>query len=480
MSNHSRTLAWVKHSAGLDGAVAFTLMARIINIASSVGTVLLIVHFMSPIEQGYYYTLLGLAGLQIVFELGFSFVILQLAAHEAAQLTIHHDGRIEGDSHAHARLASVLQLTVRWYLRAAVALAAFLLPLGILFFSRRGESVQVDWFGPWVVASLAISISFLTTPLYSFLEGCNNVREVAKVRMYQGIATLTMSWTAVASGHGLYAPALVNIGVIGVGAVFLFSRRNLLVSLLRYPPGADRVPWRAEVWPFQCKIAVTWMCSYFTLQVFAPILFAFRGPRDAGKMGLSLSITGYIPIVALSWVATKAAPFGQLVKRGHLRELNRLFFRTLKQSFCLTLLMAAGCFAAVLAIQRVSPRIAQRMESPQVFVLLLLAAVASFVVQALAVYLRSFKREPYMVQSTVVALLTLGGVTLAAQRWGNWAVAVAYSLFSGVLAVVWALLIFSNQWRRQKETLSDSEIALSIGVTEMTTPDAAIWHRGAK
>ena len=73
---------------GLDGPVAYTFLARIVNIVGSTGTVLLIVRFLSPVEQGYYYTLLSLVALQAVFELGFSFVIQQLAAHECVSSEI--------------------------------------------------------------------------------------------------------------------------------------------------------------------------------------------------------------------------------------------------------------------------------------------------------------------------------------------------------------------------------------------------------
>ncbi|HUX44211.1 MAG TPA: hypothetical protein VMV57_05625 [Terracidiphilus sp.] len=80
------------------------------------GTVLLILHFLSPVPQGYCYTLLSLAALQIILELGLSSVILQLAAHESASLTIPPEEQVEGDQRAHAQLTSILQLTVRWYL----------------------------------------------------------------------------------------------------------------------------------------------------------------------------------------------------------------------------------------------------------------------------------------------------------------------------------------------------------------------------
>ncbi len=84
-------------------------------IVGSTGTVLLIVHSLSPEEQGYYYTLLSLVSLQIVFELGFCFVIQQLAAHECVHLELHPDGKVTGDPIARARLAAALQLSVRWY-----------------------------------------------------------------------------------------------------------------------------------------------------------------------------------------------------------------------------------------------------------------------------------------------------------------------------------------------------------------------------
>lgn len=436
------------HMLGLDAPVSYTLLARIFNILSSVGTVLLILHFLTPVEQGYYYTLLSLVALQMVFELGFSFVILQLAAHETAHLTLHSDGRIEGEAAARARLASVFQLTVKWYLRAAVALAVVLVPLGIVFFSRKtAPGVHVAWLGPWVTAAVAVSISFLLTPLYSFLEGCNQVREIAQMRMYQALVTLVLSWTAIASGYGLYSCALVNVGAVAVGAGVIYSKRHLLWSLLRDRGASGAVSWQVEVWPFQWRIAIASLSTYFTLQVFTPILFAYRGPQEAGRMGLSLSIVAYIPYLALCWISPKAAPFGQLVNLGKLHELDSIFFRALRQSTALVMAVSLACEGCVLVVKHVLPRIGARMESPAVFVLLLVGAISSFLVQGMGVYLRSFKREPYVVCSLVMAVITTAVALLTASRWGSTAIALNYFLVSGVVGFVWALLIFRS-WRR--------------------------------
>lgn len=444
-SGLSTLLLRLKHLLGLDRAIAITVLARLVQILGSTGTVLLILRYLTPVEQGYYYTLLSLVSLQTVFELGFSFVILQMAAHECAHLTLHPDGRIEGDSVAHARLASILQKTLRWYLVASVILCVSLLPLGAYFFSRHARATPVAWHGPWTVAVFATAFLFLLNPFFSFLEGCGQVWQVASARMFQALLVVAMSWGAIASHHALYACALVNLGMILVGGGFLVKRRGLLLSLLRFPAHGSTISWRREIWPFQWKIAVSWICGYFTIQVFTPVLFAYRGPAEAGRMGLSLSIASYLSIVVLSWITPKATPFGQLIKLGQFRQLDSMFFRALKKSLVLMVLLATGCFGAVIAVQYISPKMAMRMEAPRIFVLLLLATVATFVVQALAVYLRSFKQEPYLVQSTAVASLTLVGILAVTPHWGSAGVAVVYFLFNGILAVAWAVSIFREQ-----------------------------------
>jgi hypothetical protein len=131
---------FLRRVLGLDRAIAYTVIARGSGTLGSVGTVLLLVHFLSGVQQGYYYTLLSLVALQTVFELGFSVVILQMAAHERAHLQIDKDFVVSGDTRAHERLASILQKTVHWYSVAALLMLAMLLPGGLVFFARHQSS----------------------------------------------------------------------------------------------------------------------------------------------------------------------------------------------------------------------------------------------------------------------------------------------------------------------------------------------------
>lgn len=448
-------LTQLKHLLGLDRAIVFTVMARFWSAAAGVVTVLLIARFLTPREQGYYYTFSSLVALQIVFELGFSFVILQLAAHERAQLTFLPDGLIEGNAVSHSRLASVLQKSVRWYSVAAVLMAAALLPAGLLFFTtHQHDGAEVAWKFPWCLLVVVAILTFQLDPVFSFLEGCGSVAQVARMRLGQAILGSLLAWTAMATHHGLFSPAMMILGQATVGLAFVLTspRRPLLKGLLLFRVGEHTIGWRREIWPFQWRIAISWLCGYFIFQLFNPVLFAYQGPVAAGRMGMSLSISSSIGAVAIAWMNTKASPFGNLVARGEIAVLDKLFFRTLWQS---TLLLAAGIttFFLILILGSGSfPKLAIRVLPPWAFALLLLTTIMNHIVFSEALYLRAHKREPFLIQAVMVAIL-LGCTTLILGKyWGANAVTVGYFMIGGVFGLASGTYIFFSkrrEWHNQ-------------------------------
>ena len=431
---------------GLDGAIAYTFLARVMGIVGSTGTVLLIAHSLSSVEQGFYYTLLSLVSLQLVFELGFSFVLQQMAAHECVHLELREDGSIRGDKLAHARLASILQITVQWYTLAAVVMVVVLAPLGFLFFeAHKGDPIH--WQAPWLFAVIASAVGLWATPLYSILEGCGEVRAVAAMRLRQSLAAALMAWSALLLHQGMYAPALVIVGQTGMGLLFVAMRRRLMMGLLGHSSGEGRVHWMREIWPFQWRIAVSWLCTYFTAQVFVPILFWRRGAIEAGQMGMSLSITGYMIVLVLAWTSTKATPFGRLIARREYDVLDKLFQRTLGQSLIVFALIATIAISAIAALAIVAPSLSHRMVPLKVFVLMVIAACANCVVQSLATLLRAFKSEPFLVQSLLVAALTLGMATLSAGRLGAMGAAASYLIATCGVALPSACGIYQRMRR---------------------------------
>ena len=436
------------HAIGFDRAVGFTVTGRIVQGFGSVVNVLLILHFLTLPVQGYYYALWSVVALQWVFELGFSFVILQVAAHERVRLQFHPDGKLSGDAVARIRLASLLQRTVRWYSVACLLMGAALLTGGMRFFSlhQLADEPRI-WVWPLRTMVLACAIGFALNPVMSFLEGCGQVVAVSRARFFQSVVSALAAWTAMILHHGLYAPAMVLFGQSIVASVMLWSRRSLLLPLLRMHVGNLGISWRKEVWPFQWKIAVSWLCDYFIFQLFTPVIFAFRGPAEAGRMGLSMNIVMQMSGLMLVWMTTKSAPFGSLIAKDDHAGLDALFFRAFRQSLLLLSGASAVVMAGVLVISQFVPRLGHRIVSWPVFLLLLLTAIGGHIVQSEAIYLRSHKCEPFLVQSILIAAATAAGVLFFAKTSGTLGVAAASFIVLGICGTVSATTIFFSKRR---------------------------------
>ena len=445
-----RPLRRLAGALGLDAAVVFTVLARGWSSLAGLLTLTLIAHFLSPAEQGFYYTFYSIVALQIVFELGFSVVVLQTATHEAAHLMIHPDGRVTGSVVAHSRLASLLQRSVRWYASAAVLMACLLIPVGMHFFARQSAThgaTGVRWLAPWILVVLATAGTFQVDPAFSFLEGCGYVPEVARTRLAQTVLGTTAGWVALLLHHGLFAPGLMILGQAIAGGGLVFRKRSLLIPLLRYPTSGVTIDWRAEVWPFQWRIAISWLCGYFSFQLFNPILFAYRGPVEAGQMGMSLNICGTLMSMAIAWINTKAAPFGRMIAHREFRRLDTTFFRALWQSGTAAVLTCTGVFFATLLLRAHGVAFALRLLAPLPLALLLLSTVINIVVFGYALYLRAHKQEKFMANSIAGALWMAPAALVFGRLHGALGIAAAYAAGSVVIGLGFGTYTFLR-WRR--------------------------------
>lgn len=439
---------WMHRVLGIDRAVGFTVLARVWASAAGLITVALIARFLSSAEQGYYYTFGSLVAIQIVFELGFSFVILQLASHERSRLDISRDYEITGDPVAHARLASVLQKAVRWYSVGALLVAATLLPSGFYFFATHQHADNVSWHLAWYCDALMAALNFQLDPLLSFLEGCGYVSAVARLRFMQSVAGSFLAWAALTSGHGLFAPSMMLFGMASCSLVWLYRKRKLLLGLLRHDTGNDRIRWGEEVWPFQWRIAVSWASGYFLFSLFNPVLFAYRGAIEAGQMGMTLSLVNAIQAIAVSWVSTKSAPFGALIAGKKYHELDQTFSRALFQSFAVAIAGALAGWLGCVYVNFHHFRFAQRLLPPTPLGILMIYMVVNIIIFAQAYYLRAHKQEVFFLNSLVGAVAVALSTVIVGRHYGAAGIVITCCIlnFGGLIWATYKFRKYRSLW----------------------------------
>jgi O-antigen/teichoic acid export membrane protein len=440
-----RITRWI----GVDRAIAFTLLARSWSMLAGVGNIILISRFLSPAEQGYFYTFSSLVAIQVVFELGFSFVILQVAAHERTRLTQFDNYGVVGDPIAHARMASILQKTVRWYSRAGVVMGISLMAIGIQFFASHPKPGEpVHWLMPWCLDALMAALAFIVDPVVCFLEGSGWVTDVARLRFPQALLGSILGWTCLLFHHGLFAPAAMIGGQALVASYFVLKvHGKLLLGLLRHHIGEFGISWREEIWPFQWRVAVTWASSYFIFQFFNPVLFAYTGPVIAGRMGMSLNICASLTALAQSWVNTKAPRFGSLVATNRIEELNEEFARVTLQSATLLLIAEAAVLIGLAFATTMLPRLAHRVVGVPTFALLLLTVLMSHFVACESYYLRAHKEEPFLWFWVWIAIASVVAVTWGGKHYGAMGVTLAYLFTGGFLRLAAGTYVFLRKRR---------------------------------
>ena len=186
---------------GIDGAIAFTVLSRVIQAAGGVVTLLFVAKCLTKVEQGYYYTFGSILAIQIFFELGLSNIITQFVAHENAHLIWNDRTSFSGSDESSSRLASLLRFTVKWFGVIALLLFFGLLIAGYVFFNKFGkENVDVSWQMPWMILSITTSLSLMVSPLLAFFEGLGRVKEVARKPGHSVYFTGVASNTSVSSG----------------------------------------------------------------------------------------------------------------------------------------------------------------------------------------------------------------------------------------------------------------------------------------
>jgi O-antigen/teichoic acid export membrane protein len=413
--------------AGVDRAVFFSNAAQLLRLVTGPITMALVLKFLTPEIQGYFYAFAGVVAMQVFLEMGFSQNILQFAAHEFSKLHFTTENKIDGDLAAKSRLISLGRLAFGYYAAAALI---FLLAVGIgghIFFSISGNHA-VHWQGAWWMIAVTAALALAINPAWSLLQGCNQIAVVAKFNFWAALMSFAVNAIALISGAGIYASAF------GVAFSLLFSVSYLVVRWRPFlcqfleRPQHGEVSWAREIWPFQWRIAVSWVSGYFVFDIINPIAFYFCGPVAAGQLGMSFQLVRIIYNAAVTWVNTKAPKFGMLIAARSWQELDALWRRSTVQSFIICLLGMSSFLAAIPFIGLVLPHVQARLAPFAVNAWLAGAMLIQTLIGAMASELRAHKREPFMWIAVANAILSIGFILPLVQYRGITGEAMGYAL----------------------------------------------------
>jgi O-antigen/teichoic acid export membrane protein len=585
--------------AGVDRAVFFSSAAQVVRLITGPITMALVLRYLTPEIQGYFYAFAGVAAMQVFLEMGFSQNIFQFASHEYARLHFTGQRTLEGDPVALSRLSSLARLSFRYY---AVAALIFLAAIGVgghIFFAisstrfstgsfknpaalalrlqrqsdpaaqfvcqnltaptravltnyLAGQSAEkkfkaalsrdlnvllaqtslypalnaahvqfrpeteqlreqnprgrglahlnrlvledafpeimrsdVAWQGAWWLIAITAALSLAINPAWSLLEGCNQIAILSQFRFWASLGVFGAVAVALVAGAGIYASGIGAAFNLLVSAIYLGSRwRPFLRQCLEHPRHG-RVSWSREIWPFQWRIATSWMSNYFIFEIINPVAFFFCGPVEAGRLGMSVQLVYMIARIALTWTNTKAPRLSMLIATRAWRQFDALLRHSTIQVVSIYLLGYFSFLAALLILSHtalaahvpllghVLSKVPGRLAPFSVNVWLGASQITALLVSSMCLELRAHKRDPLVWMSVLNAVLSIALMVPFARLWGISGEVVGYTL------ALWAVFLPSykiyqlkrREYRSQANDLAEppsSAVKVNRSGTELS------------
>lgn len=439
------------HVAGVDFHILVTLLFRGWSVLAGGITALLIPTFLSPSQQGYYYTFNAVLASQIFFELGLNHVLTQLTSHAAAHLRRVGEGRLDGELRWRIAIVSLLSLSTKWNAVMASLFFVALLIGGGLFFSHKGTLPTTQWLATWIVIIAAAAMNLAMSARLAICEGLGEVGQVARLRLRQSMAGYALLWLLLLSGQGLLATAAVPL-VSVLGTAWWLSRQPLLKDLREGVASQLAVTqggyaYVRDIFPLQWKIALSWASGYFIFNFLTPVVFAQQGEVAAGRLGLALTIFSAISTVGISWISAKIPVLATHIARRERADLNALFDRQALRSVGATTLCVLLFIASVQMAGQFSPKALERLPTLPALLMLATVTVVNALIFAMAAYMRAHKEEPLLAQSVITAVLIGCGVYWMAHV-SLTATVAAYAGVTLLVALPWCAIIYIRYRQR--------------------------------
>jgi O-antigen/teichoic acid export membrane protein len=433
---------------GIDETVGLALLTRVVQAAGALGVVFVIARFLTGNLQGYYYTFASIIAIQIFFELGLSGIITQYAAHEYAHLTITDSFDIEGEEYHQSRLSSLLHFCVKWFGVVAFFLFFLLLAVGFYFFTSYNKTSQyVEWQSPWIVLSLATSLNLLIDPTLAFLDGVGRIKQMSKIRLIQKTVNVIVLFGLLIFNFKLYSSALASlIAVLCIYIILLKSENFKFLKNIWRKKSNWIVNYKKEIFPYQWRIALSWISGYFIFQLFNPVLFSTEGPVVAGQMGMTIQVLNGVSALSMSWIITKIPVFSSLIASKKYNELDILFNKTLKNLNLVNNALLVGFIIAVLLLGYYNAPLRLRLLPTFPLICMAFTVIINQYIFSWATYLRCHKQEPLLVQSIVSGAFVSFSTIVFGKMYGLKGIVIPYTLWV-MICFIWVYTTFQKKKR---------------------------------
>lgn len=433
----------------IDRSLAFALSARVWQTVSGPITIALLIHAMTLPERGVYYAIVGIVGIQAYFELGLLNVLVSHASRETAVMQRQGEGETATHqaTNAAARMRDLMATSIRWFGFAAVVYGLVAIGFGWVTLDRS----DVSWRGPLIALIPLAAISMALAPWLSILEGAGFRDLIYRFRFIQMILGSISVWLALATGLKIWALVFASAvqAALAIYIIAVEKRAYFQQFRLASLPKSD-FSWSRDVMPMQWRVALMGAAFHFATQLFTVIVILFHSDTEAAPLGMTLSVTGSIQMLALAWVQTKYPLVSTLHGGGDREAAGTLWRKTAIVSSSLLLIACITLIGLIAAMPLLGRGLEASFLTPWQTTLLAIGCLANHITAVQGFYVLAQRAKPLLAASLT------GAIAIGAMVWlgGYW-----YStdgVVAGYAAGMALVLLPLHTWAYAQFRIQDS------------------------
>jgi len=368
--------------------------------------VLLIPFFISNIVQGYWFSFISVSALSILADLGFTIIILQFSAHEFAFLRIENEiiVPLDKDLNIHLnKLAALLKFSLGWLKKIIFIAFPIILLIGIWLFHSKNN--YVSWEVPWIIYTLGAALTFFNSVLLSLMEGCNNVSLTQRIRFYNSVIYFLILFPLLILHTNLFALAFAILISSILTLVIIYFKFKFVLKQLWNLSKEYSYDWTAEFWGFFKKYSFSVASGFIVVQIFTPLSFKYYGAIEAGKVGLTMSLSTAIFSIANVWFQAIAPKVNMLTSQKKWVTLNKLIIeRLIMAIFTYVFIFLIFGLIFISLNQSAYSNIINRFLPAFGILIISLNWLIQLPMYTMAFYLRAHMKEPYLYLSILNAI----------------------------------------------------------------------------
>lgn len=443
----SSSLKKIGQRLQLDRPLLFALAAKCWQAFSGPVTLALVISVFSPDEQGVYYGLASIIGIQAIFELGLLNVLISQSGIESAQMFKGELSDDQANQLPAQRLGLLISSSRKWFCMASLLYVLAGWCFG--WFTLSPVNSQLNWWLPLVVVIPVAAMSIALAPALAILEGAGFRESIYRFRMVQIVTGSIVVWASLLMGLKLWTIVIATCVQTFWASYLVFVRHaDFFKRFRKLPKPEDGFSWRRDVVPMQWRVALISVAHYLASQLFVSVIVggsSVESAADAGRLGATLTMTTAIQMLALAWVQTKFSLVSAHHGAGERETAGNMWRQTAIVSTAL-LCVALGTLIALIAALPFAGRGWElRFLSPWQLAVLSVGLVANHLLALQSFYVMARRANPFWIPAVVGLLTTAAAVWIFGRMYSTSGLVIAYAVATGLVALPlhsWAYMCF--------------------------------------